>query len=408
MNKETMINEFLKYVAINTKSDPNSNTCPSTDIQFNLAKLLVEELQELGLEAHVDENGYVYSRILSNTEKKTKTVCFLAHMDTAPDLSGENVKPKIIEEYDGQIIKLNEQYNLDPSIFPDLENYVGKTLITTSGDTLLGADDKAGIAEIMQAIRTIVSDDSIKHGDISICFTPDEEIGRGVDKINLDKVNADFAYTIDGGEEGILAMENFNAAGASIEIKGLNVHPGEAFNKMVNASTIARKIDNMLGDDQRPETTRGYEGFYLLTSQESRVDYAKMSYIIRDHDRDIFESRKENLKSIINELQSQYPKAEINIEITDNYYNMIEKVREHMYIIDYAKTAYENQNLEVVLEPIRGGTDGSRLSFMGLPCPNIFTGGHNYHGRFEYVCVDSMLKSSNVIIDIIKEVEKNA
>ncbi len=408
INKESMKETFLRYVAVNTKSDPSSETTPSTEIQFDLAKILLQELIDLGLDAEMDEHGYVYGRLKANTDTKCKTVCFLAHMDTAPDLSGENVSPQIIDNYDGNIIKLNEEYNLDPEVFPSLKDFVGKTLITTSGDTLLGADDKAGIAEIMLAIKTLVHDDSIKHGDVVVCFTPDEEIGRGVDKINLDKVCADFAYTIDGGEPGVFSYENFNAAGATITIQGLNVHPGEAIGKMVNASTIARNIDLDLGDEQRPENTDMYDGFFLLTSLNSTVDHATMNYIIRDHNREIFEERKEKLADIVNKYQSLNPKAHIDLEISDNYYNMLEMVTPHPYIVEYAKTAYKNNGYDLKELPIRGGTDGSRLSFMGLPCPNIFTGGYNFHGRFEYVCLDSMLDASNVIVDIIKEVHINA
>ncbi len=406
--KQAMIDNFLKYVAINTKSDPSSDTCPSTKEQFDLAHVLVDDLKALGLEVQMDENGYVYGRLPGNCDKDVKTVCFLAHMDTAPDLSGENVRPQIIENYDGSVIKLNEQYNLDPKVFSSLNDYHGKTLITTSGDTLLGADDKAGIAEIMQALTYIKNDPDFIHGDIAICFTPDEEIGRGVDKINLDLVNADFAYTIDGGKPGVFAIENFNAASAKIVINGLNVHPGEAYNKMVNAQSIARELDMTLGDECRPESTQGHEGFYLLTSINGTVEKCVMTYIIRDHDTDKFEALKAELTSMIKDLEAKYPNAKFELEITDSYYNMLSKVNEHPYIVEYAKTAYLNQGHELVLEPIRGGTDGSRLSFMGLPCPNIYTGGYNYHGRYEFICVESMLEVSNIIKDIIKEVAKDA
>ncbi len=401
--KENMINRFTEYVKFDTQSDPQSNTRPSTKKQFDLLNLLEKQLIDLGLVVDYDkENGYIYAKLEGNT--KAPAIGFLAHVDTAPDLSGKDVKPQVIDNYDGSVIKLNNDYSLDPEVFSSLNNYINKTLITTSGDTLLGADDKAGIAEIMEAI-TFIKNNNIEHGDIWVSFTTDEEIGTGVDFFDVKRFPVDFAYTIDGLEIGEMEFENFNAASASISIEGKSIHPGSAKNQMINAGEVANQFHNSLPKGKKPEYTDGYDGFYMLTSMETNIEKATLNYIIRDHDTEKFENMKKEIENIYNAIVK--PNA-INSEliIKDQYFNMKEKVLEKPYIIDIAKEAMKNVNITPIVGPIRGGTDGSRLSFMGIPCPNIFTGGHNAHGRYEYVCVDSMLKASELVVEIAKLVPK--
>ncbi len=401
--KENMINRFTEYVKFDTQSDPQSNTRPSTKKQFDLLNLLEKQLIDLGLVVDYDkENGYIYAKLEGNT--KAPAIGFLAHVDTAPDLSGKDVKPQVIDNYDGSVIKLNNDYSLDPEVFSSLNNYINKTLITTSGDTLLGADDKAGIAEIMEAI-TFIKDNNIEHGDIWVSFTTDEEIGTGVDFFDVKRFPVDFAYTIDGLEIGEMEFENFNAASASISIEGKSIHPGSAKNQMINAGEVANQFHNSLPKGKKPEYTDGYDGFYMLTSMETNIEKATLNYIIRDHDTEKFENMKKEIENIYNAIVK--PNAiSSELIIKDQYFNMKEKVLEKPYIIDIAKEAMKNVNITPIVGPIRGGTDGSRLSFMGIPCPNIFTGGHNAHGRYEYVCVDSMLKASELVVEIAKLVPK--
>ncbi len=400
---ESVIDKFLRYVKIDTQSDENSDTTPSTEKQWNLAKLLVKELKEMGLDdASVDENGYVMATLPANTSKKTQTVGFISHMDTAPDASGENVNPQIIENYDGKAISLGDNAVLSPDDFPELNDYVGKTLITTDGTTLLGADDKAGIAEIMTAVEYLTIHGEIEHGDVKIGFTPDEEIGRGADKFDVKKFGADFAFTIDGGRIGELEYENFNAAGLTVKVKGRNVHPGTAKNQMINSMLIAMEFNAMLPADQRPEHTEGYEGFYHLIHMQGTVDQSELKYIIRDHDRGKFEDKKALAQAVADFLNKKYGNGTVILEMKDQYYNMKEKIEPVKYIVDIAEQAMKDAGVEPVIKPIRGGTDGSKLSFMGLPTPNIFTGGHNFHGIHEYIPVESMEKAVEVIVNVIK------
>lgn len=402
---ENMISRFLNYVTIDTKSDPNSESFPSTKKQFDLAGVLVKELKELGLEdATVDAKGYVMATLPSNIDKKVPTIGFIAHMDTSPDMSGKNVNPKIVKNYEAKDILLNEEKNiiLSPKEFPDLKKYIGKTLITTDGTTLLGADNKAGIAEIMGAIEHLVNNPEVKHGTIKIAFTPDEEVGRGADYFDVKKFGADFGYTIDGAEVGELEYENFNAAGVKITIHGRNIHPGTAKNKMVNSMEIAMELNSMLPQNQKPQYTEGYEGFFLLTGLNGDVEETKANYIIRDHFKDSFEEKKKLMQNTVDYLNNKYGKNTIEIETKDQYYNMKEKIEPVMHIVDTAKAAMEEVGVDPIIKAIRGGTDGARLSFMGLPCPNIFTGGHNFHGKYEYICVESMHKATEVILKIIE------
>ena len=395
-----MLNRFLKYIAFETTSDESSETCPSTKRQLKLGNYLVEELKSLGIEAEIDENGYVYGKIPGRVKAK-KTIGFIAHMDTAPDMTGKDVKARIIENYDGKDIKLNDKFTSSLADFPFLKDLKGETIITTDGTTLLGADDKAGIAIIISALEELINDKEEKFGDIRIAFTPDEEIGRGADLFDVKKFDADFAFTVDGGPIGELEYETFNAASAKIEIQGKNVHPGSAKNTMINSQLIAMEFNSMLPVNERPEYTEGYEGFSLLTNICGSVESTKMSYIIRDHSREKFLKRKELFEEIANFLNKKYDNR-IKIEIKDQYYNMREKLEDHMEIIDLAKAAFEKSDVTPKIGPIRGGTDGSKLSFMGLPCPNLFTGGYNYHGRYELVSLDQMEKSKEVVKNIIK------
>lgn len=400
-----VVDRFLNYVAIDTKSEYDSPDFPSSKKQFELANLLVKELNELGLkDVSVDENCYVMATLPANTDKKAPTIGFIAHMDTSPDMSGKNVNPKIVENYDGEDIVLNKENNivLSPKDFPELKEYIGKTLITTDGTTLLGADDKAGIAEIMTAMEHLVNNPQIKHGDIKVAFTPDEEVGRGADHFDVEKFNADFAYTVDGGRLGELEYENFNAAGVKLVIKGRNVHPGSSKNKMINSIEIAMELNSMLPENQKPKYTEGYEGFFLLSSLNGDVEETKASYIIRDHFKDKFEEKKALMQKVVDFLNAKYGEGTVHVEIKDQYYNMKEKIEPVMHIVDTARKAMEELNITPVITPVRGGTDGARLSYMGLPCPNLFTGGHNYHGKYEFIPTESMEKAVEVILKIIE------
>jgi tripeptide aminopeptidase len=409
--KQEIIERFTKYVQVNTQSDPNSDTCPSTPGQLELGKMLVEELKAIGMEeVTMDENGYIMATLPANTEKDVPTIGFLAHMDTAPEFTGANVHPQIVENYDGGDIILNKSLNivLSPKDFPELANYKGHTLITTDGTTLLGADNKAGIAEIMTAMAYLIQHPEIKHGKVRVAFTPDEEIGRGPHKFDVAKFGAKFAYTVDGGPLGELEYESFNAAEAKIKFKGKNVHPGTAKGKMINSMKIAMEFHGQLPANEAPEHTEGYEGFYHLLSFQGNVEETMLHYIIRDFDRQQFEARKAKMQEIAAKLQEKYGKERVAIEIKDQYYNMREKIEPVREIVDIAYEAMKNLKIEPKISPIRGGTDGSQLSYMGLPTPNIFTGGENFHGRYEYISVDNMVKATNVIIEIIKLFEQKA
>ncbi|MCC2527556.1 peptidase T [Bacillus halotolerans] len=409
--KQDIIERFTTYVKVDTQSDESVDTCPSTPGQLTLGNMLVEELKSIGMEdAAIDENGYVMATLPSNTEKDVPTIGFLAHVDTATDFTGKNVNPQIVESYDGKDITLNEklQVILSPDQFPELSGYKGHTLITTDGTTLLGADNKAGIAEIMTAMDYLIKHPEIKHGTIRVAFTPDEEIGRGPHKFDVGRFNASFAYTVDGGPLGELEYESFNAAAAKITIKGNNVHPGTAKGKMVNSAKIAMKLNSMLPADEAPEYTEGYEGFYHLLSIQGDVEETKLHYIIRDFDKNIFQNRKETMQRIVEELQNEYGQNRIQLDMNDQYYNMREKIEPVIEIVNIAKQAMENLGIEPKISPIRGGTDGSQLSYMGLPTPNIFTGGENFHGKFEYISADNMVKAVNVIVEIAKLFEEQA
>ena len=395
---------FLKYVAINTRSDENSETFPSTAAQWDLLNALVEEMKLLGLEdVTIDKYGYAMGTIPATAGKEGAPVIgFLAHVDTAPDMSGENVRPRIIDSYDGQDIVLNNALTMRVADFPELKRFVGHTLIHTDGTTLLGADDKAGIAEIMTAAEYLMAHPEIEHGKIRIGFTPDEEIGRGVDFFDVKAFGADFAYTMDGGFEGELEYENFNAASAKIAIQGRNVHPGYAKNKMINAIEVACEINNMIPAVERPQFTEGYEGFYHCVGLNGTVENATISYIIRDHDAELFEQKKIWMWDIVGMLNKKYGQGTLTLTLKDQYYNMRKMVEPHPQVINNALAAMREADVEPIVRPIRGGTDGARLSFMGLPCPNIFAGGMNFHGKFEYCSLNSMEKAVQVIINIAK------
>ena len=402
--REKVVQRFLKYVTFDTTANPNNSNCPSSEGQRVFANYLVEELKSLGLEdAHVDENSYVMATLRGNTEG-VETIGFISHLDTAPDVTGKNVKPKIIKNYDGKDIVLNEELNIitSPKDYPDLKKFIGEDLIVTDGTTLLGADDKAGISEIVTAIEYLVNNPEIKHGDIKIGFTPDEEIGRGADLFNVEKFGAKYAYTIDGGIMGELQYENFNAAAAKITIQGRNVHPGAAKNKMINALHIAAEISQMFPQSERPETTEGYEGFYHLLSMEGECALAKLHYIIRDHDAEKFEQRKKVMKQITDDLNQKWGDGTVILTLKDQYRNMSEIIAQHMHLIDNAKKACETVGLTPQCLPIRGGTDGCQLSFRGLPCPNLGTGGHAYHGPYEHITVEGMEKAVDMITELVK------
>jgi len=401
---KSVTERFLKYISFDTKSDEESNYFPSTDTQLGFGRILVRELEEIGLEnIKQDKYGYVTAEIPA-TEEGFYTVGFIAHMDTSPDASDENVCPQIIENYDGNDIKTGNK-TLSPKEFKELKDYAGQTLITTDGTTLLGADDKAGIAEIMYAAEYIVNHPEIKHGKIKIGFTPDEEIGKGVDYFDVEGFGADFAYTMDGGKIGELEYENFNAARAKIKIHGKNVHPGYAKNIMVNAALIGTKLAQKLPENETPFNTSGYEGFFHLTSFSGTVEECRLTYILRDFDADNLEKRKEAIIKAIEEINNEYGNV-AEAEIYDEYSNMAEKIKENLHVFEIAKTAFENCGVTPLVHPIRGGTDGARLSFMGLPCPNIFAGGHNFHGVYEYIPVESMEKAAEIIIEICKTAKK--
>ena len=402
--REKVVQRFLKYVTFDTTANPNNSNCPSSEGQRVFANYLVEELKSLGLEdAHVDENSYVMATLKGNKEG-VETIGFISHLDTAPDVTGKNVKPKIIKNYDGKDIVLNEELNIITSSndYPDLKKFIGEDLIVTDGTTLLGADDKAGISEIVTAIEYLVNNPEIKHGDIKIGFTPDEEIGRGADLFNVEKFGAKYAYTIDGGIMGELQYENFNAAGATITIQGRNVHPGAAKNKMINALHIAAEISQMFPQSERPETTEGYEGFYHLNDINGNVENATMVYIIRDHSKEKFEYRKQYMKDAISKVSEKY-NGRVTLELNDQYYNMKEKVEPVKFIVDIAEEAMKECDITPIIVPIRGGTDGARLSFMGLPCPNIFTGGLNFHSKNECIPIIALEKCSNLIVKIAQK-----
>ena len=402
--REKVVQRFLKYVTFDTTANPNNSNCPSSEGQRVFANYLVEELKSLGLEdAHVDENSYVMATLRGNTEG-VETIGFISHLDTAPDVTGKNVKPKIIKNYDGKDIVLNEELNIitSPKDYPDLKKFIGEDLIVTDGTTLLGADDKAGISEIVTAIEYLVNNPEIKHGDIKIGFTPDEEIGRGADLFNVEKFGAKYAYTIDGGIMGELQYENFNAAGATITIQGRNVHPGAAKNKMINALHIAAEISQMFPQSERPETTEGYEGFYHLNDINGNVENATMVYIIRDHSKEKFEHRKQYMKDAISKVSEKY-NGRVTLELNDQYYNMKEKVEPVKFIVDIAEEAMKECDITPIIVPIRGGTDGARLSFMELPCPNIFTGGLNFHSKNECIPIIALEKCSNLIVKIAQK-----
>ena len=406
----TIVDRFIKYARIDTQSDENSTQTPSTQKQFNLAKEVEKEALEMGLvDVSLDNNCYFMATLPSNTNKKVPVIGFISHFDTSPDMSGNNVNPRIVKNYDGKDIVLNETNNvvLSPNDFPELLSHKGEDIIVTDGTTLLGADDKAGIAEIMSAMQYLIDHPEIEHGKIRIAFTPDEEIGRGADKFDVEKFGADWAYTMDGSEVGELEYENFNAASAKIEIQGRNVHPGYAKNKMINALHVANELISLLPKEQRPEHTEGYEGFFHLISLSGTVEEANLSFIIRDHDRNKFEDRKELLIHSVNILNKLYDNR-LKLTLKDQYYNMREKVEPVMHIVNYAYRAMEELGIKPNVKPIRGGTDGSRLSFMGLPCPNIFAGGMNFHGKYEYLPIPSMEKASKVVVKIAELVARDA
>lgn len=396
---DKIIERFKRYIAVDTKSDADSETVPSTRGQLELGKLLVKELNELELEnVKQDDNGYIYAELPSNIDKEVPTIGFIAHLDTSPDLDGKVSNPQIVD-YEGGDIKLNDQYSLTVDKFPALAELKGKTLITTDGTTLLGADDKAGIAEIVTALDYLISNPEIKHGTIKVGFTPDEEIGRGADHFEVEAFGADFAYTLDGGPLGELQYENFNAAAVDLKIQGKNVHPGTAKNLMVNSIKIAMELDSMLPAAEVPEHTAGYEGFYLLNEIEGSVDYTTLDYIIRDFSREEFENKKAYLQEVVDFLNNKYGEA-IEVKIEDSYYNMKEKIEPHFEIIKLAKKSMENLGIKADIKPIRGGTDGARLSYMGLPTPNLFAGGYNFHGRFEFIPVENMKTAAELIVKI--------
>ena len=401
---EKILDRFLRYVSVDTQSNEESESQPSTAKQLNLLKMLRDELQALGVEATLDEYGYVMASIPANIDKKVPAVGFIAHVDTAPDASGKDIKPQIVKNYDGKAIDLKgvPGLQLKPEEFPEMLHYVGQTLITTDGTTLLGADDKAGVAEIMNAVQYIVEHPEFKHGPIKVGFTPDEEIGRGVVKFDVARFGADYGYTMDGGEIGELEFENFNAASAKIHIQGCNVHPGYAKGKMRNAILIGQEFNAMLPVMARPEYTEGYEGFFHLISFKGSVEEADFAYIIRDHNRAKFEARKEMVRKVADFINSKYGEGTVTLVVKDQYYNMHEQVEPHYHIIDKAVKAMEMAGVKAKIQPIRGGTDGANLSFKGLPCPNIFAGGLNFHGKMEFLPLESMEKASEVVLNIIK------
>lgn len=401
---EKILDRFLRYVAIDTQSDENSESQPSAAKELDLLKLLCKELNDMGVEATLDEYGYVMGTLPSNIDKKVPAIGFIAHVDTSPDASGADIKPQIIENYDGSDIALKgvPGLYLKPSEFPELLAHKGETIITTDGTTLLGADDKAGVAEIMNAVQYMVEHPEFKHGDIKIGFTPDEEIGRGVVKFDVKRFGADYAYTMDGGEIGELEFENFNAASAKIRIQGRNVHPGYAKDKMKNAILIGMEVNSLLPVGQRPELTEGYDGFFHIISFKGTVEEAEFGYIIRDHDRKKFEEKKEFIEQCVKFINVKYGESTATLEVKDQYYNMREQVEPYYFIVETAVKAMEMAGIKPKIQPIRGGTDGANLSFKGLPCPNIFAGGMNFHGKMEFAPLENIEKASEVVLNIIK------
>ncbi len=409
IDQQHLIDRFISYITVDTESDPKSDTTPSSAKQWDLANALVEELKAIGMEeVTIDDNAYIMATLPSNIDRDVPVIGFISHFDTTPDFSGANVKPQVIENYDGGVIDLKgaEGIVLDPSEFETLLNYKGQTLITTDGTTLLGADDKAGIAEIISAMEYLIQHPEIKHGKIRVGFTPDEEIGRGAHKFDVEKFGADWAYTMDGSTIGELEYENFNAAGAVITVRGKIVHPGYAKGKMVNSMYIATEFINALPRKETPEHTEDREGFFHLCGMKGGVDHTELEYIIRDHDKDQFEARKAMMLQVADEINSQLGEDRVQVEIKDQYFNMREKIEPVMHIVEIAEEAMKEAGITPLIQPIRGGTDGSQLSYMGLPCPNIFAGGHNFHGRYEYVPVESMQKAIEVIVNIAQRVAK--
>lgn len=400
---EQLINRFLKYVKIDTESDPETGLTPSTPGQYGFAEKLRDELIQIGLsDVDLDDNGYVMATLPTNIDKTVPTIGFIAHMDTSPDLSGKNVKPRIVENYDGNDIPLNDDgIILKTKDFPEILDYVGQDIVVTNGKTLLGADDKAGLSEIVTAMEYLVNHPEIKHGTVKVGFTPDEEIGAGADHFDVEKFGAEWAYTIDGGQIGELEYENFNAAGATISFHGRNVHPGYAKHKMRNSIRIANQFITLLSRFQTPEHTENYEGFFHLMSMNGTVEKTDLQYIIRDHDMKRFVERKKEIEHLVNKINNEFGDGICTIDMKDQYYNMREKIEPVMHIVDIAEQAMINANVKPIIKPIRGGTDGARLSFMGLPCPNIFGGGHNFHGRYEFVPIQSMEKAVHVILGIV-------
>jgi len=403
---EKLIERFVKYIKIDSTSDPESTATPSTEKQWNIARVLVDDLKEIGMQdVEIDENAYVYATLPSNIEKEVPTIGFIAHFDTAPDYSGTNVNPQFIDSYDGGDIVLNKEKELilSPSYFPELKEYVGQTLIHTDGNTLLGADDKAGVAEIMDAMDYLIKHPEIKHGKIRVGFNPDEEIGLGAHKFDVEKFGAKWAYTMDGSIVGELEYENFNAAGAKVKINGKSVHPGYAKDKMINSMLIASDFIQQFPKNETPETTEGYEGFYHLHNMKGDVELTELNYIIRDHDRKLFEGRKEFIKKVADDFNKKYGAGTVDLEVKDQYYNMREKVEPVKYIVDIAEEAMKEMDIKPLIKAIRGGTDGAQLSFKGLPCPNIFAGGLNFHGPYEFVPIPSMEKARDLIIKIAEK-----
>ena len=403
LDKQHILKRFLSYVKIDTESDPNSDTTPSSEKQWKLANKLAKELEAIGLsEVCIDDNAYVMGTLPSNVKHKVPAIGFISHFDTSPDFTGANVNPQIVENYDGKDIVLNAEENivLSPNYFDDLLLYKGQTLITTDGTTLLGADDKAGVCEIVSAMEYLVKHPEIKHGPIKVGFTPDEEIGRGAHKFDVAKFGAEWAYTMDGSQIGELEYENFNAASAKVTVHGKIVHPGYAKGKMINSMYYAQKFIEGLPKNETPETTQGYEGFFHLHNIQGKVEKTVLNYIIRDHDLMKFKIRKDTIKALVNDLNKRFDKVRFEIEIKDQYFNMKEKVTPMMHIVDIAEAAMKALDIKPLIKPIRGGTDGSQLSYMGLPCPNIFAGGHNFHGRYEYVPLESILSATEVICKI--------
>lgn len=407
--KELVIERLIRYAKIDTQSNDASTTTPSTEKQWDLLRVLETELKEIGMsDVAVDENGYLFATLPANTDKDIPTIGFLAHVDTTTDYTGTNVNPQRHDNYDGKDIQLNDSLVLSPTNSPELANYVGQTLITTDGTTLLGADDKAGIAEIMTAMEFLIKNPEIKHGTLRVAFTPDEEIGRGPHKFDVERFDADYAYTMDGGPLGELEYESFNAAGVKLTTFGTNVHPGSAKNKMVNSITAAIKFQEMMPKDAVPELTEGLEGFIHLMGFEGSIEKTELTYIVRDHDRAKFEEKKALVQAAFEAIQAQYGVDSVQLEMNDQYYNMAEKITPVKFIVDIAEEAMNNLGVTAVKKAIRGGTDGSQLSFMGLPTPNIFAGGENMHGKFEYVSGETMEKATEVIIEIVKLYEKRA